>query len=350
MFILKGKGLSKEWNGKTLFRNIDIAFRKGEHLALFGRNGAGKTTLLNGLLGKVPFDAGTVERFVPADHWGILEQDPDYSLSITVMAFVQSAAGKVFELKRQMEALHMQSEMDMEKYTDIYSAFLDHDGYQLEPEAENALHQVKLPSSVWDQPYDQLSGGQKTRAQLARLILQKPECIIMDEPTNHLDKGTIEWLEEWLVHYSGAVLFVSHDRYFLDRTADAILELSPDSCKRYEGGYTAYRNQKEVERRTQEMLYQKQQKRKEALLNTIRNYQQWFQQAHKAAGQNDFARSKAKKNVSRFKAKEKELERLEKNQVKKPQADQKVNVRLDDAYFSARRLVRIEQLSFAYGR
>lgn len=347
MFIFKGKDLGKEWKGKTLFNHIDISLQKGEHVALFGRNGTGKTTLLNGLLGKISFDSGSVHRFVPVEKWGYLEQDPEYSV-VTVLDYVQTAAGKVYELKRQLETLQAQSDFDMDEYTQVYQTFLDYDGYLVESEAENALHQVGLPSSVWTSTLSQLSGGQKTRAQLARLILQKPACIIMDEPTNHLDQETMEWLEEWVVHYPGAVLLVSHDRYFLDRTADAIYELNTDSCKRYEGGYTAYQQQKEIERRTQETLYHKQQQRKEALRATIRNYQQWFQQAHKAAGTDDFARAKAKKNVSRFKAKEKELERLEHNQVQKPQANKSVNVRLEDAHFSARRLLHMENVSFSY--
>lgn len=350
MFIFKAKGLSKEWNGNMIFQNIDIELRQGEHVALFGRNGSGKTSLLNGLLEKTAFDSGSIQRFIPSDDWGVLEQDPSVDSNLTTLEFVQSAAGKVYHLKKELEYVQTQPEINMEKYTEIYNEFIGLDGYSLDTKAETALHQVKLTSEVWGSSYDQLSGGQKTRAQIARLILQNPECIIMDEPTNHLDKETIEWLEEWLVNYKGAVLFVSHDRLFLDRTAHAIYELNTDECKRYEGGYSAYREQKEVERRTQESTYRKQEQKKEELLKTIRNYQQWFQQAHKAAGQNDFARSKAKKNVSRFKAKEKELERLENNKVQKPQADKKLNVKLDDSAFSARRLLQIENLFFSYSK
>ncbi|WP_164670869.1 ribosomal protection-like ABC-F family protein [Virgibacillus doumboii] len=350
MFVFKAKGLSKEWNGKTLFQNVDIELRKGEHVALFGRNGTGKTTLLNGLLGKIQFDSGTVQCLVPSDDWGVLEQNPDVDSQLTTLEFVQQAAGKVYHLKKQLDKMHTQTGFNMETYEQVYNAFLALDGFSLETEAEAALQQVNLSSSVWENSYHELSGGQKTRAQLARLILQNPACIIMDEPTNHLDKETTEWLENWFINYSGAVLFVSHDRYFLDCTADAIYELNSDGCRRYEGGYASYRSQKEVEQRTQESIYRKQEQRKEELLKTIRNYQQWFQQAHKAAGQDDFARAKAKKNVSRFKAKEKELERLENNKVQKPQADKKLNVQLDGSSFSAKRLLQIEDLSFSHSK
>lgn len=350
MFIFKANKLSKDWNGKTLFKNVDLDLKKGEHVALFGRNGVGKTTLLNGLLDKTQFDAGTVQRFISIDKWGLLEQNPVVTSSITTMEFVQSASQERYRLQKELEKLQTQPDFDMEKYSEIYNLFLALDGYNLEQEAASALHQVNLDQSVWNSTYNQLSGGQKTRAQLARLVLERPECIVMDEPTNHLDKKTIEWLEEWLAGYSGAVLYVSHDRLFLDRTADAIYELNSDGCNRYEGGYTAYRRQKELEWKTQETQYRKQEQQRKELMQTIQNYQKWFHQAHKAAGQDDFARAKAKKNVSRFRAKEKELERLEQNKVQKPELDKKVNFQLEDGSFSAKRLLHVENLSFSYAK
>ncbi|GAA0604220.1 ABC-F family ATP-binding cassette domain-containing protein [Virgibacillus siamensis] len=350
MFVFKANKLCKDWNGVTLFKNVNLELKKGEHVALFGRNGVGKTTLLNGLFGKTQFDAGFVQRFVPVDKWGppLLEQELDINSEVTVMDFVQSASGERFKLKKELEKLQTQSEFDMERYSDVYNKFLALDGYQLDQETKAALQQVNLDWSVWNSPYSQLSGGQKTRAQLARLVLQQPECIVMDEPTNHLDKESIEWLESWLVDYSGAVLYVSHDRLFLDRTADAIYELNAEGCKRYEGGYTKYREQKELEWRTEETQYRKQEQQRKELMQTIQNYQKWFHQAHKAAGQDDFARAKAKKNVSRFKAKEKELERLDQNKIEKPEADKKINFQLDDVQFSAKRLLHAEDLSFSY--
>ncbi|WP_077324277.1 ribosomal protection-like ABC-F family protein [Virgibacillus siamensis] len=348
MFIFKANNLTKDWNGVPLFKNVDLELKEGEHAALFGRNGVGKTTLLNGLLDKIEFDAGSVKRFVPANQWGLLEQEPLVSPHITAMEFVQSVSRERYQLKKELERIQEQPEFDMDTYSEVYNQFLDLDGYQLQPEAEAALHQVNLDQAVWNSMYQQLSGGQKTRVQLARLILERPDCIVMDEPTNHLDQETIEWLEGWIAGYSGAVLYVSHDRLFLDRTADAIYELNADGCKRYEGGYTAYREQKEVEWKTQEAQYRKQEQQRKELMQTIQNYQKWFHQAHKAAGQDDFARAKAKKNVSRFKAKEKELERLDQKKVEKPESDKKVNFRLDNGNFSAKRFLHVEDMSFSY--
>ncbi|MGY0694351.1 ribosomal protection-like ABC-F family protein [Virgibacillus sp. FSP13] len=352
MFIFKAKGLRKEWNGKTLFNDIDLELKKGEHIALFGRNGSGKTTLLNGLLERLQFEDGDITRFIPLEQWGMLEQEPNVDPSITVIDYVQSAAKKRYYLKKELEQIQGQLDNSntelLEQYNTIYNQFLTLDGYNLESEVERCLQEVNLDELTWENSFQQLSGGQKTRVQLARLMMQNPACILMDEPTNHLDKETMEWLEEWLQNFSGAVLFVSHDRYFLDKTAHQIYELTSDECRRYAGGYTDYRRQKEIEQQTQETLYRKQKQKREELLQTIQRYQRWFQQAHKAAGQNDFARSKAKKNVSRFKAKEKELERLETNRVAKPQSDKQLQLNLEGSGFSARRLLHIDNVTFSY--
>ncbi|WP_106495064.1 ribosomal protection-like ABC-F family protein [Lentibacillus sp. Marseille-P4043] len=352
MFIFKAKGLRKEWNGKALFNDIDLELKKGEHVALYGRNGSGKTTLLNGLLERLQFEDGDITRFVPLEQWGMLEQNPNVDPSITVIDYVQSAAENRYYLKKELEQIQVKlgnsnTEL-LDEYNTIYNQFLTLDGYNLESEAERCLQEVNLDELTWENSFQQLSGGQKTRVQLACLMMQNPACILMDEPTNHLDKETIEWLEEWLQNFTGAVLFVSHDRYFLDKTAHQIYELTFDECRRYAGGYTDYRRQKDIELQTQETLYRKQRQKREELLQTIQRYQQWFQQAHKAAGQNDFARSKAKKNVSRFKAKEKELDRLEANRVAKPQSDKQLQLNLEGSGFSARRLLHIDNITFSY--
>ncbi len=351
MFIFQGKGLRKEWEGQVIFQDVDIELKMGEHLAVFGRNGCGKTTLLNGLLGKINFDGGNIQCFVPRDEWGYLEQKPVSTL--TVKEFVQSGSDERYQLKLQLDKLQSRlkesdSHVLLEKYGDLQDRFMQINGYELETDAEKCLREVELHDRTWNLPFECLSGGQKTRAQLAKILLKKPSCIFMDEPTNYLDRETMEWLENWFLHFKGAVLFVSHDRYFLDRTAQAIIELNPDGCNRYSGGYTVYREQKEIERKTRETLFKKQEQKRKELLESIRRYQQWFQQAHKAAGQNDFARAKAKKNVSRLHAKEKELERLEKESVDRPADGRQLNMRLDSAGFSARTLLRMEEVSFAY--
>jgi ATPase subunit of ABC transporter with duplicated ATPase domains len=179
-------------------------------------------------------------------------------------------------------------------------------------------------------------------------MVKEPKFVLLDEPTNHLDAETLSWLEQWVVVYPGTVLYVSHDRAFIDRTANSVLELSRLGCRRYPGGYSDYRTQKEVEMRTQETLYAKQKQEREKLLESIRRYSEWFQQSHKAAGQNDFLRSRSKKNVSRLHAKESALERLEHNRVQKPRDAAQLNMRLEGEAFHASTLLQMEDVGFAY--
>ena len=159
---------------------------------------------------------------------------------------------------------------------------------------------------------------------------------------------TLDWLEEWVKAYPGTVLYVSHDRTFIDRTATTVLELTKQGSRRYPGGYSDYRAQKELELRTQETLHAKQEQEREKLLESIRRYSEWFQQAHRAAGQNDFYRSKSKKNVSRLHAKESALERLEQDRVLKPRQAAQLNMQLDAGAFAASALLRMNNVGFAY--
>nr|WP_281242708.1 ATP-binding cassette domain-containing protein [Salinibacillus kushneri] len=149
-------------------------------------------------------------------------------------------------------------------------------------------------------------------------------------------------------NYQKAILYVSHDRHFLDQTAHAIYELNQKGCKRYPGNYTRFKEQKEIEAKTEEKRYQKYKKKKQELEVSIRRYQQWFDKAHRSAGQNDFLRAKANKNISRFRAKESELEHLESEGIRKPKDDKEVNMKLDSSSFSARSMLHIDKLTFGF--
>ncbi|UFJ42579.1 ABC-F type ribosomal protection protein [Brevibacillus humidisoli] len=355
MMIVKATGLRKEWNGRTLFENIDLEIASGEHVVLLGQNGVGKTTLLQGLIGQLQLDRGEIQRFLPLEKWGWLKQSVGREAEHSAIQFVQSGIPKMDLLKQKLDHLQRQltvegrdQEESIESYSRLLEQYEANDGYTWEAEVEKCLRQVQLDPSAWELPFHQLSGGQKTRVQLARLLLQNPSFILMDEPTNHLDSETLQWLEKWINAYKGAILLVTHDRYFMDQVAHAIYEMRADGSTRYSGGYTPYKEQKDRERRTLEVEHRKQEQERKALLENIRRYQQWFHQAHRAAGQNDFYRAKSKKNVSRMKAKESALERLEQQQVQKPREERRLNMRLQGTEFSAHTLVRLDQVRFAY--
>lgn len=315
--LIKASGLSKEWNGRLIFEKVDLEIVQGERIALFGRNGVGKSTLFYILTGRLAADGGTIERRLPIDDWGWMDQQLDVQPDILTIDYVQSDCDELWKVEKR-------------------------------------LRQMKLEPETWYIPFDNLSGGQKTRAQLARLMVREPKLLLLDEPTNHLDEESLCWLESWVRTYPGTVLFVSHDRAFVDAVADGIYEITSSGSRKFKGGYTAYREQKELDRRTQETLYRKQEQARKELEECIRNYQQWFVQAEKAASKAEigaakpYYKAKAKKNISRYHAKERELERLEAESVEKPRDTPQLKMQLQDSEFAARTLMRLESVRFSY--
>lgn len=356
MLLVKIQQAAKDWEGETLFKDVSFDIREGERLALFGRNGVGKTTLLNCITGRLALDEGQIQRLLPLEQWGWLDQQPENPLDLSLLDTVlYSSYPDRYQLKQELEACmgrmstHDKSHpQELETYSELLERYTACDGYEWERKAELSLRQLQLGPEQWIQPYASLSGGQKTKAQLAALLLREPKLLLLDEPTNHLDSASLLWLEEWVVSYNGTIVYVSHDRMFIDRTATAVIELTGEGAKRYEGGYSDYRRAKDIELRTLEAKHKKQEQEREKLLESIRMYAQWFQQAHKAAGQNDFLRSKSKKNVSRLHAKESALQRLEAERVKMPREDAQLHMRLEAESFEAAQLIRMEGVSFAY--
>lgn len=361
MPIILAQGLRKEWNGRTLFDNVHLEVAQRERVALFGPNGCGKTTLLALLLGRLEPEAGSVKLDVPPEQCGWMEQQLDKALTaLPLLAFACGGDPLRNDLKlalerAQAELQRNEAEANYERYAKALDRYMEANGYVWEEEVERTLLQLKLGRELWRLPFEALSGGQKTRAQLARLLLRKPKLLVLDEPTNHLDSETMLWLEQWLEAYPGTVLFVSHDRAFLDRVATSIYELTADGGVKYPGGYTKYREQKELERRERETLYRKQQLAREALIESIRMYAEWYRQADRdAAKQSEvkitksYWKARATKHTSRLRAKEKELERLEAEAVQKPKDAAQLKVRLEASEFRAQTLLRLDALRFEW--
>lgn len=360
--IVKTKHITKEFKGKTVFENIDMEIYEGERLALFGVNGAGKTTLLQILTGQLEPDRGTVERGVPLEQWGYMTQTSEELMHLTALDAAGRESGELWQIKRRLKELEQAMATGevgpelLEEYGQRLEQYELSGGFDWETGLEKHLTMLHIGPELWQVPFADLSGGQKTRVRLAALLVKRPEVLLLDEPTNHLDEESMNWLEEWLRHYEGTVIVVSHDRTFLDRVVTGVCELTETGLKKYKGGYSDYRREKDRELREQEALYKKQKQAREALEESIRKYQEWFHQAEKSADKNTetkaalpYYKAKAKKNISRYHAKQKELERLESESVEKPKSGPKVNLQLGEGGFSARVLVRLEQLSFGYG-
>ncbi|WP_068503939.1 ribosomal protection-like ABC-F family protein [Paenibacillus kribbensis] len=360
--ILRVRNVIKEWNGTSLFENVSMDMTEGERLALFGRNGAGKTTLLRILLGDEAPTSGQVEHDLPLEERGWLKQQDTVNLSRTALEAAQQASPQHWRLKQtlgQLEAELTDAGKDTEHHLERYGELMDEyerlQGFAWESEVEKALTRMGMPAETWSIAYGDLSGGQKTRVRLAGLMVSQPKLLVLDEPTNHLDAESLLWLEQWLSTYHGTLLFVSHDRAFLDKVATSIVELASTGIERYKGGYKEYKAQKERELREQEASYRKQELARQALEETIRNYNEWFNRAHRAASDvevgitQSFYKAKANKNISRYHAKEKELERLEANRVEKPREAASLHMKLSDSGFQAKYLLRAEQVGFSYG-
>ncbi|GIO89749.1 ribosomal protection-like ABC-F family protein [Paenibacillus lactis] len=364
--ILKAKDIGMELQGKPLFEGIHLEVAEGERIALYGRNGMGKSTLLSILAGERQPTNGTVEAVLPRERWGWMRQqdEPDES-EMTALEMVRSRSeSSLWELKQQLAAIEKQmqaSDADaMDRLVDQYGNLLERyesgGGFQWETEVEKAMTMLGIGPDVWPVPYNELSGGQKTKVMLGALLVRNPKFLLLDEPTNHLDSESLVWLEQWLVSsYKGTVLFVSHDREFIDRVATTVCELSATELRRYRGGYTDYRREKERELREQETLYRKQELARKALEESIRRYEEWFHKAHNSAGDGDvritasYYKAKAKKNISRYHAKEKALERLEAERVDKPRSDPKLKMELEAENIGARTLLRVKEMSFGFG-
>jgi len=240
--ILQVEDLARSYGEKNLFENISFVLSQGQKVALIARNGAGKTSLLNIIAGLEPCDSGTVSLFSP-DSFGYLRQDPDLTPGKTVFEEVYSHSNDI-----QRTILNYEHAIRGEDKAVIQHAMEQMDanqGWEYETRVKQILTQLKLPDL--DQLVGSLSGGQRKRVALAKVLITEPSFLILDEPTNHLDVEMIEWLEEYLSVARITLLIVTHDRYFLDRVCDEVLEMENAAIYRYRGNYS-YFLEKQAER------------------------------------------------------------------------------------------------------
>lgn len=269
MILLQTSKLTKLYSGTPILENVQFEVKKGERIAVVGRNGAGKSTLLKIIADEIDFDGGEIHKpqsvvlgyFAQSSH--VHSDDTIYNEMLKVFAETIKLKGQLEELSIKMAEEDPSSEQYLkiiEHYQNLNHRFELMSGYTYESEINNILNRFKFNEIGFDQKISNLSGGQKTRLALAKLLLQKPDVLILDEPTNHLDIDTIEWLEGYLKKYSGAVVIVSHDRYFIDQIATTIYEIEYRKCTKYKGNYSDYMDQKAVAYASLMKQYEKQQK------------------------------------------------------------------------------------------
>lgn len=267
MMILSCQNITKSFDGKTIVNNANFHIEDYEKAAIVGINGAGKTTLLNIIMGKLSPDSGSIA-LSKGKTIGYLEQHPVLNSDHTIYDELMSVKSYLVDMEQQIRDMehdmkHKSGEsltQLMEQYSRLTTRFEMENGYSYKSELTGVLKGLGFDESEYNKPINTLSGGQKTRVALGKLLLLSPDIILLDEPTNHLDMNAIRWLESYLINYKGAVLIVSHDRYFLNRIAQKIIEIDAGKVMSFTGNYADYAEKKNMLRVSQMNAYLNQQR------------------------------------------------------------------------------------------
>ncbi|MBV9925883.1 MAG: ABC-F family ATP-binding cassette domain-containing protein [Acidobacteria bacterium] len=254
----------KSYGAQDVLRGASLQINPGEHVGLVGRNGAGKTTLFRLVTGEESADRGDVVR-ARGVKLGLLEQHVDFEPGTTVHEAALAAFGQLQSIEHEMHELeHRMAEAGddleavLERYSDLQHEFERQGGFEYAARAEAILQGLGFERETWATPCEILSGGQKNRLGLARLLLAEPDVLLLDEPTNHLDVAAVEWLEEFLAAYKSAYVIISHDRYFLDRACTRIVEVELGKAVSYKGNYSHFLVEREEQREIQQRAYENQ--------------------------------------------------------------------------------------------
>ena len=336
MIILQANKIERSFAGEVLFDNINLQVDERDRIALVGKNGAGKSTLLKILVGEEEPTSGEINKKKDIS-LSYLAQDSRFESENTIydeMLHVFDDLRRTEKQLRQMELeMGEKSGEDLDKlmadYDRLSENFRQAGGFTYEADIRAILNGFKFDESMWQMKIAELSGGQNTRLALAKMLLEKPNLLVLDEPTNHLDIETIAWLENYLVNYSGALIIVSHDRYFLDKVATITLDLTKHSLDRYVGNYSRFVEQKAQKLATEAKNYEKQQKEIAALEDFV--------------NRNLVRASTTKRAQSRRKQLEK-MERLD-----KPEADKKsANMTFQSEKTSGNVVLTVEKAAIGY--
>lgn len=340
MILMQMNGLSKSFGADEILRNIKLEVKHQDRIAIVGRNGAGKSTLLKIMAGEFPHDEG--ELFQPKDLTiGYLSQHTSLESRKTIWQEMVDVFHELRELERQLRDMEQQmeqaaalSQAESEKlladYDRLQQQYQQKGGYTYEADIKAVLTGLNFYAEDHDTPISDLSGGQKTRLALGRLLLTKPALLILDEPTNHLDIDTLSWLENYLTGYPGAVVIVSHDRYFLDRTVSIVYEISRHQTKKYHGSYSKFLEQKALDYEQEMKEFEKQQ-------TEIKKMEDFIQR--------NIARASTTK---RAQSRRKQLQKIDK--LDKPAGDEtSANFSFQISRTSGNDVLKIDGLAFGYG-
>ena len=280
MIEISVQNLEKSFEvGEKLLDGLSFEIYTGECVGIMGRNGSGKTTLFRMLTGEISPDEGTIV-IASGRRIGLISQIPYYPDGYTVEDVLRSAYRELFSIKRKMEKLEQRMTAHtprdvLEEYDRLSTAYEVGGGYEMDTNVDKICNGLGIPKPMRQQEFSMLSGGEKTRVNLARLLLEQTDILLLDEPTNHLDLRSVEWLEAYIKQYKGTTLTISHDRYFLDRVVERIIEISDGHAELYSGNYSFYLEEKQARFDLQMKHYQQEQAKVRQLSYTIERMKGW---------------------------------------------------------------------------
>ena len=336
--ILACHEISKSFGEKVIIADGSFHIEDHEKAALVGPNGAGKSTLFKMIVGELPSDRGEVI-LTKGKSLGYLAQHQAMQSGSTIYEEVKLAKSDIIEMETQIRSIelelkHLEGDAltsRLETYNRLTASFERQNGYAYESEINGVLKGLGFTENDFSKPVDTLSGGQKTRVSLGKLLLTKPDILLLDEPTNHLDLNSIAWLETYLLNYPGAVLIVSHDRYFLNKVVTKVLEIESGKLMTYNGNYSDYAAKKQQLRDAQikEYLNQQQEiKHQEAVIEKLRSFNR-------------------EKSIKRAESREKMLEKI--RPVEKPlEANNEIHLTLEPSCVSGNDVLSVEHLSKSF--
>lgn len=337
--ILSCSNISKAFDGKTILDNCSFHIEDHEKAAIVGMNGAGKSTFFKIITGELTPDDGLIT--VAKDKTvAYLSQHPDFSLNntiyeemLTVKKDIIQAETRIRELEHEIKNLTGQElENKLELYSRLTHNFELNNGYAYKSEITGVLKGLGFSEEDFDRKIDTLSGGQKTRVFLSRILLSNPDIILLDEPTNHLDLNSIAWLEVFLSNYKGSVIVISHDRYFLDKIVTKVVEIEDGHCRTYTGNYSDYAVKKEQLRETmlkQYLNYEREVKHQEQVIEKLKSFNR-------------------EKSIKRAESREKQLDKM--TAVEKPKfIDDQMKLKLVPRTVSGNDVLSVKDLSKSFG-
>lgn len=342
MIILDVQNLSKNFGYGPLFENVTFSLNEGESISIVGPNGCGKSTILKMIAGLETVDNGNVfikkrSRIAYLDQVGSSIDDPRqvYDILKEVFSDLNFMETKLNKMQERLSESLPEDEYNkiLTKYCDLQEQFMTLGGYDIDFKINEVLTGLKIDTSMLEQSYNDLSGGEKTLVQLAKSLLLKPDLLLMDEPTNHLDISRIEWLEEYIKNFKGATVIVSHDRYFLDKMSNKILSLDDISPKVYNTNYTGYLEERQRDFEKQMAEYKDQQLVIKRMEDQIKYFSEFGMYKNSSA------------MCDRAKVMQARLDRIKKNAIAKPTIPRKLNMGFSEDRKSSKEVIVAKNLS-----